>query len=126
MKQWIIIVVALGLIIGFNYLQATFLENTCKEVLASIEKIEIAGRNNDIKAMTHAVDRLNKNWSKINIGWDIFAEHDSVESVEESITKIKGCLELDEINIMLIENDILREKVKRIVDMEKFKFVNVF
>ena len=126
MKQWIIIVVALGLIIGFNYLQATFLENTSKDVLAGIEEIKNAGRNNDRKAMAQAVDRLNKTWEKVNIGWDIFAEHDSVESVEESIAKIKGCLEIDEINIMLIENDILREKVKRIVDMEKFKLVNVF
>ena len=126
MKQWIIIVVALALIIGFNYLQATFLENTSKDVLAGIEEIKNAGRNNDRKAMAQAVDRLNITWSKVNIGWDIFAEHDSVESVEESIAKIKGCLELDEINIMLIENDILREKVKRIVDMEKFKLVNVF
>lgn len=126
MKQWIIIVVALALIIGFNYLQATFLENTSKDVLAGIEEIENAGRNNDRKAMAQAVDSLNITWSKVNIGWDIFAEHDSVESVEESIAKIKGCLELGEINIMLIENDILREKVKRIVDMEKFKLVNVF
>ena len=126
MKQWIIFVLALGLIIGFNYLQATFLENTSKDVLFSIEELKIAGSNNDRIAMAQAVDKLNKTWGKVNVGWDIFAEHDSVESVEESIAKIKGCFELDEIKIMLIENDILREKVKRIVDMEKFKLVNVF
>ena len=126
MKQWIIIVLALGLIIGFNYLQSTFLENTSKEVLFSIEELKIAGSNNDRIAMAQAVDRLNKTWEKVNTTWDIFAEHDSVESLEESIIKINASLELDEVNIMLIENEILKGKVKRIVDMEKIKFVNVF
>lgn len=126
MKQWIIIIVALGLIIGFNRWQSNFLENTSRYVLTDINEIKMAGIRNDEEAAKNAVKALYETWENVKYGWDVFAEHDSVEDIEESISKIKSCVELGETNKMLIENDILKGKIERIVDMESFKFVNVF
>jgi len=126
MKQWIIIIVALGLIIGFNAWQSTFLENTSRYILTDINEVKIAGLRNDEAEVKNAVNALEDTWESVKIGWDIFAEHDSVEEIEESVAKIKACVELGEVNLLLIENDILKGRVERIVDMESFKFSNVF
>lgn len=126
MKQWIIIIVALSLIIGFNCWQTKFLENTSRYVLTDINEIKIATLRNDETAMKEAVKGLTETWESVKIGWDTFAEHDSVEGIEESITKIKAHVELGNIKEVIVENDVLKEKIERIVDMESFRIVNVF
>ena len=126
MKQWIIIIVAMSLIIGFNCWQSKFLENTSKYVLTDINEIKIAGLRNDEETLKYAVKALNDTWENIKLGWDVFAEHDSVEEIEESIAKIKACSESGENKMLLIENDILKGKIERIVEMESFKLENVF
>ena len=126
MKQWIIIIVALGLIIGFNYLQSTFLENTSRYILTDINEIKMIGARKDKTSLKESVLALDETWQNIKLGWDIFAEHDAVEEIEESIARIKVCVELDEINEMLVENSILKEEIERVVAQEKLKFENVF
>lgn len=126
MKQWIIIIVAISLIFGFNYWQCTFLKNTSKYILTDINEVKITALRNDETAMKNAVNELHETWKNIKKGWDVFAEHDSVEGIEDSITRIKAHVELGNIKELLVENDVLKEKIERIVDMETFKLVNVF
>ena len=126
MKQWIIIIVSLGLIIGCNFLQSSFLENTSRYVITDINEIKITGARNDKKAIEEAVKALDETWKSIRLGWDVFAEHDLVEEIEESIARIKICVELGEINEMLIENSILKEEIECVVKQEKLRFSNVF
>jgi hypothetical protein len=136
MKQILIIIAALVLIISFNFVQSSFLTKASEILTAKIERLEesiidIDSAKEEIKKYEQELQTL---WNKKEFGLDIFCEHNRVDEIKENISNIhRYVVLLDEqesnykdIKLQLIvELNILKQRVKEVVNNEKLKLTNV-
>ncbi len=131
MKQILVIFITLAIILGLNFIQYSFLKDSSSLLISKINNVEdsIVNEENieDIQAKEKELEQL---WSKKELGYGIFCEHDAVETIKESISNICRYIFLltEEETVkphLLIECNTLKERIEKVVESEKLKLTNV-
>ena len=136
MKQILIILTAITLIISFNFAQSSFLTKASEILTAKIERLEesIIDIDSAKEKIKKGEQELQILWNKKEFGLDIFCEHNRVDEIKENISNIhRYVVLLDEqdgnykdIKLQLIvELNILKQRIKEVVNNEKLKLTNV-
>ena len=132
MKLILIILIAITLIISFNFVQSSFLTKTSEILTAKIQKLEESLIDNesvkeDILKEEKEIQVL---WKKKQFVFEVFCEHDGVDEIKENIANIERYVSLldedEDIKLELIlELNILKQRIKEVVNNEKLKLTNV-
>ena len=132
MKQILIILVAITLIISFNFMQSSFLTKASEILTAKIQKLEESLIDNesvkeDILKEEKEIQVL---WKKKQFVFEVFCEHDGVDEIKENIANIQRYVSLldedDDIKLELIlELNILKQRITEVVNNEKLQLTNV-
>ena len=89
MKQIIIIACTLVLILGLNFIQNSFLEDSSKILISKLYNLEQSIINEDEqKQLQSKLKELDSLWNKNELGFGVFCEHDAVQGIKESISNI--------------------------------------
>lgn len=126
MKQVIIIVVALGLIILFNFWQTTYLENTSKYLLADIQYVINHNEREDFEKVEEGINALEETWKMVEPSWDMLGDHAHMKEINESIISMKINSNFKDKQSLAQECSILKFRIKTIVENEKLKLSNIF
>lgn len=126
MKQWIVIIVSCALILSLNFCQCKYLKSTGNYLLADITDIENALNRKDYVSCSKSILELENTWRSVENIWDIFGEHDDIESVEEAIQSMKVYVANEEDTELANEYTLLETRIKNVINTEKLAFKNIF
>lgn len=126
MKQWIIIIVALVIIILFNFWQCTYLKETGKYLLSDINAIDNYLNSKKLNMLNAAILELESTWKDVEPYWDTFGEHDDIEKVEESIQSMKVYAKYQKDDELENEYTMLQTRILNVINTEKFALKNIF
>ena len=132
MKQILIVLTALILIVSLHFVQGCFLTKTSEILMVKIQRLEESLIDNesvkeDILKEEKEIQVL---WKKKQFVFEVFCEHDGVDEIKENISNIHRYISLldeeDDIKLeLLLELNILKQRVKEVVNNEKLKLTNV-
>lgn len=128
MKQWMIVIISLTLIILLNFWQTAFLRKSASNLISKIEKIEARIKEGNKEKAIDEYENLAKVWERKELGFGIFCEHDSVEEIQETMSRIERYISiLNDTNkeFALIECNNLKDKIEKVLSAEKLKLTNV-
>lgn len=126
MKQYIILISAIILIIGLNIFQVSYLKKTSKELLDSIENINVSLDKEDLETAYNEILELEKKWESKREGWDILTEHDDIEEFESSLVSLKAFTKSHNLSESLSETAKLKQRIEHILENESLSFATIF
>ena len=131
MKQILIISCTLLLILGLHFVQYSFLKDSSKLLISKISKLEESITNDEsLDKIQENKQELEKLWNKKELGYGIFCEHSAVSDIKESMSSIYKYISLlnEEETVkphLLIECNVLKERINKVVESERLKLTNV-
>ncbi len=126
MKQVIVIVLALTLILSLNFWQCKYLKETGEYLLTDIRDIQNSLVRKDYSSCEKSILELENTWKNVSTTWDIFGEHDDIESVEEAIESMKIYVKYEEEVELANEYTKLETRIKNVINTEKIALKNIF
>ncbi|MBQ8044048.1 MAG: DUF4363 family protein [Clostridia bacterium] len=125
MKEYIIIGVAIAIILVLNFWQNSYLETTSRYILTDINEIENSVKREDFDSALKGAYELERTWDSVEFGWDIFGEHNDIESITEHIESIKVYAEYKDKEELVNEYTLLENLVNHVIEAEQVNFGNV-
>lgn len=132
MKQILIISTALILIVSLHFVQGYFLTKTSEILMVKIQRLEESLIHNesvkeDILKEEKDIQVL---WKKKQFVFEVFCEHNRVDEIKENISNIDRYISLldeeDDIKLeLLLELNILKQRIIEVVNNEKLQLTNV-
>ena len=126
MKQVIVIVLSLTLILSLNFWQCKYLKETGEYLLTDIRDIQNSLARKDYSSCEKSILELENTWKNVSTTWDIFGEHDDIESVEEAIESMKIYVKYEEEVELANEYTKLETRIKNVINTEKIALKNIF
>ena len=125
MKQWIILIVCLGIIIFSGFWQTSYLERTARYTLSDIEYVKNAAINGDFKLAKEGAENIEKTWNSVETVWHIFVDTDEVDKVEEKINMIKSYIDEEDKEEIIVQANELNRMVNYIVRKQQINIQNI-
>lgn len=126
MKQVVVIVLSLTLILSLNFWQCKYLKETGEYLLTDIRDIQNSLARKDYSSCEKSILELENTWKNVSTTWDIFGEHDDIESVEEAIESMKIYVKYEEEVELANEYTKLETRIKNVINTEKIALKNIF
>ena len=125
MKQWIILIVCLGVILGVGFWQVCYLEKTALYTLSDIEYVKNAAKNENFKLAKKGAENIEKTWNNVEKSWHIFIDANEIDRVEEHIESIKSYIDEEDKEEVIANLNELNRLLSFIVKKQKVKIENV-
>ena len=125
MRQYIIVGVAMLLILILNFWQTSYLKETSRYLLSDINEVENSVNRRDFTAALKGAYALEKTWQSVQYMWDIFGEHNDIESITEHIESMKIYAKYENEEELVNEYTLLENVIYHIVESEQINFNNV-
>lgn len=126
MKQVVVIVLSCVLILSLNFWQCKYLKETGEYLLTDIRDIQNSLARKDYSSCEKSILELENTWKNVSTTWDIFGEHDDIESVEEAIESMKIYVKYEEEVELANEYTKLETRIKNVINTEKIALKNIF
>lgn len=125
MKQWIILIVCLGVILGVGIWQVCYLEKTALYTLSDIEYVRNAAKNENFELAKKGAENIEKTWNNVEKSWHIFIDANEIDRVEENIESIKSYIDEGDKEEVIANLNELNRLLSFIVKKQKVKIENV-
>ena len=130
MKQILIVVCALVLIFSLHFVQASFLTKTKDILVSKVVNLEKSIEENRLDKIQERGKEIQDLWNKKEMWLGVLCNHDTIDEIRENISNIQRYILLynedDDIKLdILLECNILKERIEGVVDNEKLKLTNV-
>lgn len=125
MKQCILVFTAIFLIVLMNIVQINYLSKTSRYLLADIKELQNCVEREDYKKAYEAVESIEKTWASLKNGWRIFAERETINSIEDKIYGLKAYAKYEEQEELAAGADTLYNSINFAIENERLTFSNV-
>lgn len=125
MKQWIILIICLGIILGVGIWQVSYLEKTALYTLSDIEYVRNAAKNENFELAKKGAENIEKTWNNVEKSWHIFIDANEIDRVEEHIESIKSYIDEGDKEEVIANLNELNRLLSFIVKKQKVKIENV-
>lgn len=128
MREFLIIIIILGLIIGGDILVNKYLENSSEIIIGDLKilKNKIKEDIYETKVLTDEANKIYEKWKKTEEKWAIIVLHSELDLIETSLIKMKTEIEENNLDIAQEELETSIFLVNHISEKEKFCIKNVF
>ena len=128
MREFIIIVIILGLIIGGNIFINNYLKRSSQSLIDDLNNL-----NNKLNEKAYSTDELTKEgnniynkWKKTGENWAFIVLHSELDLIETSLIRMKTEIEENNLDIAHEELETSIFLINHIKEKDKFCFKNIF
>lgn len=140
-KEIIIVIIIVIAIISADILTQRYTRNSFDNINNQLDGIKTIGKEleeikktEDMnstfqekkKQLEEKIEKMQKDWKKINRTTAFYIEHDELEKVNASITKFKSYFELEEYAEAIPELEDCKFILNHIKEKEAMQFINLF
>ncbi|MGN1327720.1 MAG: DUF4363 family protein [Clostridia bacterium] len=140
-KEIIIVIIIVIAIISADILTQRYTRNSFDNINNQLDEIRTIGKEleeiketEDMnstfqekkKQLEEKIEKMQKDWKKINRTTAFYIEHDELEKVNASMTKFKSYFELEEYTEAIPELEDCKFILNHIKDKEAMQFINLF
>lgn len=126
MKQIITIFIIIFLFIGISMYTNFYLETSSQNIVSHIDSIETHCRHQDWNSINKELQLVNDKWENTKTIWSMLIEHDEVDKIESSLSKVSKYIESKNTSEILAENSNLKVMVKHIPQTYYLNLENIF
>lgn len=126
MKQIIAIFIIILLFIGLSMYTNFYLETSSQNIVSHIDNIETFCRHQDWNSINKELQLVNDKWENTKTIWSMLIEHDEVDKIESSLSKVSKYIESKNTSEILAENSNLKVMVKHIPQTYFLNLENIF
>lgn len=121
----VVILILFFAIIAADIVEYEYLENSAralsKNATVVIENVE----NGKWKQAQGNVESLEKQWDRLSNVWNILIDHNELDSIEESLTRMQQYINTKSSTMAITESYNLRRLINHIPENEALKLKNV-
>ncbi|NLJ72780.1 MAG: DUF4363 family protein [Syntrophomonadaceae bacterium] len=125
MRLLLPILIVLALIIGGGFWMNSSLANSTDNLTAQIEIINKKVKNNDFASAISEVEELERKWEKESKWWPILLDHQAIDNIEFSLSKIKEYVTQHSKPLALGQLSELKLMLKHIPEKEELTIKNI-
>ncbi len=122
----IILTVILIFIIGLDVCSYYYLKNMANAISQSIEDLPDRIDGGDWDAASDGLAKTSRQWSSVKGIWAVLINHQEIDNIEMSLTRLKSFVKYKDINESMAEYNTFKALVEHIPESEKFSLVNIF
>jgi len=127
MREFIIIIIILGLIIGGDILVNKYLDNSSEILIGELKSLKNKiNEKYDTKVLVEEANKIYEKWSKTEEKWAIIVLHSELDLIETSLIKMKTQIKENNLDIAQEELETSIFLVNHISEKEKFCIKNIF
>jgi hypothetical protein len=126
MKNFIILILAIGILISAGIWQIKYLEETSIFAISDVEYAVNLVKNNNFAAANKHIIELNNTWNGMKGIWTIFINHNELDDIEIALLNFKTYTELNNKEQSLIYSEQLKQNLKHVSEKQKIRIENVF
>lgn len=125
MKAFIAAIVIFVLLIGFGVGSYIYLENTAEKLVDKTELLEKSVHKKDWKATEKNFASLTSSWDKANEKWTMLIDHQELDSINISISRIREYIKIRYLPGLVAELAELRLLLLHIPEKEAINIDNM-
>jgi len=125
MKMLLSMLLILVILIGFSLWTESYLDKTAGKMLFSLKNVEANIIKNDWNTATKNIKLLKNTWATNKHKWEILLDHQEIDMIDMSLSKVVKLVELKETLQVLPELSELRLLIAHIPDKESLRLSNV-
>ncbi|MCK8816547.1 DUF4363 family protein [Natroniella sulfidigena] len=118
----ILLVITLSLV-SYGYIATN---NRADQLISKLNALEDNLNNNHWENIKNNTESLNQAWEEANFTWSILMDHNEIDKLDLSISKIISLIELEEKEKALTELRIAKELARQMPSNEKIRIENIF
>lgn len=121
-----VIVVLLGLIIGFGLYSTHTLASSSKEMESKILDIEKSTKSGNWKEAAASLKSLKEDWKATSKTWTVLIDHFEIDNIDTTFSKIEKYIETKNTPLALAEVATARQYINHVPEMESLRLKNIF
>lgn len=126
MKNILLIIVPLVLTIILGVFIQNILHKDADKMSQELYKLNEAVNNNNWKAASDQMNKINSVWKPIRPKWQALIDHMEVDRIDESFTRIRSLIASEDYTECLAEIAVLKQTFLHIPEKEKVILSNIF
>lgn len=130
MKDFFIIIVIIGVIIGGDILVKKHLSNSTSEFVNKLEELKEktveAKETDDRKETKNAIKEVEEKWKKISKIWSTVIVHQEIDNIEQAIIRAKSYINDGKLEDAIPEIETAIFFAEHINQREQLKLKNIF
>lgn len=126
MKKIIILLLILGLVLGFGIWDLRKINHSSKDMINDIDKLANHVVNKEWDNAISKYKAISSKWSKYENIWSIMIDHFEVDQIETSIARLKVYIEQENKSDSLAEISNLKVLIEHIPAKEAVTLKNIF
>jgi len=126
MKTVVFIVVSLALIIGFGMFYTAMVDRQCNDMINRLEEVSGMIQNNNWESALSELRQADIKWQDIRKIWHAFTDHTNIDSIDESLVRLKALAKAQKAEDCLVEIAVLRKKLINVPARERLTLSNIF
>ncbi len=126
MKNILLIIVPLVLTIILGVFIQNILHKDADKMSQELYKLNEAVNNNNWKAASDQMNKINSVWKPIRPKWQALIDHMEVDRIDESFKRIRSLIAAEDYTECLAEIAVLKQTFLHIPEKEKVILSNIF
>ncbi|WP_408954564.1 DUF4363 family protein [Natroniella sp. ANB-PHB2] len=111
------------ILVSYGYI---ITNNKADQLTSKLNTLEDNLVNNNWDTTRDNTESLNQAWEEASFTWSIFMDHNEIDKLDLSISKIISLVELEKKDKALTELKLAKELARQIPTNEKIKIENIF
>jgi len=120
------VAVIIAVIIGFSIYAQNLLRKDTTYLVGLIEELQDDMKSGKWDNANECLKKIDSNWSDVNTTWAVLIDHQEIENIDSTLSRLKMLVEYEEMPMALSEAEVLRNYIEHIPDKEKLTLENVF
>lgn len=120
------VAVIIAAIIVFSIYAQNLLRKDSSYLVNLIEELQDDIKNGKWDNADECLKKIDSNWSDVNSTWAVLIDHQEIDNIDSTLSRLKMLVEYEQKPMALSEADVLRNYVEHIPDKEKLTLENVF
>jgi predicted PurR-regulated permease PerM len=120
------IIICLALIIGVGFYTTALINTTAEELSHYIDRLEKNIVQENWEESTKDIGELSKAWSKTKENWLLFLDHQEIDNIDLTYTRLNKYVETKELPSALAEVAALKLLVQHIPNISALNLRNIF
>lgn len=126
MKPLLIIIIPLLVFIALALCLNYYIDSSASKLLVNIDDLKSQIDKGDWTRAKATIKDLDKSWGTTRRRWNMFIDHNEVDRIDDSMTRVGKWIELKEKKDCLVELAALSQALAHIPENEKLLIANIF
>lgn len=120
------IAVIIAVIVGFSLFAQNLLKRDSSYLVMLIEEMKDDIKNDRWDNANDCLKKVNNKWAKVNPIWAALIDHQEIDNIDSSFSRVKMLVECKDKPMALSEAEVLKDYIDHIPDKEKPTLENIF